>query len=173
MTELIKTFTYKEPGPETKALIAPAMGRRYFSLSRLNRKDNLCAWCNVTHIKDRRRKYCDEDCSQSADVFCYPQGMTSKSFHLLRQDCACKGCGFIFEQEIKKKIETYKAHWPESFAKEGKISLFYLSFNRGFVWQADHIIPIHKGGVGLGLNNIQILCVDCHQDKTNRERSKC
>lgn len=33
-------------------------------------------------------------------------------------------------------------------------------------WQADHIIPVCQGGGGLGINNFQTLCLDCHKEKT-------
>lgn len=33
-------------------------------------------------------------------------------------------------------------------------------------WQADHIIPVCKGGGGLDINNFQTLCLDCHKEKT-------
>lgn len=36
-------------------------------------------------------------------------------------------------------------------------------------WQADHIIPVHLGGGGCGLENYQILCLECHFDKSALE----
>jgi 5-methylcytosine-specific restriction endonuclease McrA len=42
-------------------------------------------------------------------------------------------------------------------------------------WEADHIIPVVRGGVGLGLDNIRILCTQCHKKETKRlaaERAK-
>lgn len=33
-------------------------------------------------------------------------------------------------------------------------------------WDADHIIPVHLGGGGCGLDNFQTLCKDCHLEKT-------
>lgn len=35
-------------------------------------------------------------------------------------------------------------------------------------WQADHIVEVHQGGGGCGLDNFQTLCVDCHKDKTKQ-----
>jgi 5-methylcytosine-specific restriction endonuclease McrA len=37
-------------------------------------------------------------------------------------------------------------------------------------WQADHIVPVHKGGGGCDINGFQTLCVDCHKEKTRSER---
>ncbi len=36
-------------------------------------------------------------------------------------------------------------------------------------WQADHIIPVHKGGGATGLWNFQTLCIDCHKKKSKAD----
>jgi len=36
-------------------------------------------------------------------------------------------------------------------------------------WEADHIIPVHKGGGGCDLSNFQTLCKDCHKAKNRHE----
>jgi 5-methylcytosine-specific restriction endonuclease McrA len=36
-------------------------------------------------------------------------------------------------------------------------------------WQADHILPVHKGGGGCTIDNFQTLCVGCHKRKTVRQ----
>lgn len=33
-------------------------------------------------------------------------------------------------------------------------------------WEADHILPVHKGGGGCYLDNFQTLCKSCHIKKT-------
>ena len=35
----------------------------------------------------------------------------------------------------------------------------------------DHIVPITKGGAKRERSNLQSLCRDCHQDKTNTEKA--
>ncbi len=37
-------------------------------------------------------------------------------------------------------------------------------------WQADHILPVHKGGGACSLDNIQTLCIECHKAKTILDR---
>ena len=39
----------------------------------------------------------------------------------------------------------------------------------GMVWAADHIVPLHLGGTNQ-LPNCQILCPNCHAEKTQREQ---
>ena len=36
----------------------------------------------------------------------------------------------------------------------------------------EHIIPVHKGGGGCWLGNYQLLCEDCHKEKTKLDRLK-
>lgn len=36
-------------------------------------------------------------------------------------------------------------------------------------WQADHIVPVYKGGGGCGIENFQTLCLDCHKEKTRKD----
>lgn len=35
-------------------------------------------------------------------------------------------------------------------------------------WQADHIIPVFKGGGGCSLDNFQTLCLSCHKEKSRQ-----
>jgi 5-methylcytosine-specific restriction endonuclease McrA len=38
--------------------------------------------------------------------------------------------------------------------------------------EIDHIIPIFKGGMAIGLDNVQILCYSCHKKKTKKDLEK-
>lgn len=38
--------------------------------------------------------------------------------------------------------------------------------------QVDHILPVHKGGGGMGLWNFQLLCKSCHKQKTKQDLKK-
>ncbi|WP_220472631.1 HNH endonuclease [Spirosoma foliorum] len=40
----------------------------------------------------------------------------------------------------------------------------------GNQWEADHIVPVHKGGGYCDLDNFQTLCIPCHRDKTLLEQ---
>ena len=37
---------------------------------------------------------------------------------------------------------------------------------------ADHIVPIAKGGAVHDITNLQPVCAECHQDKTNADQGK-
>ena len=39
----------------------------------------------------------------------------------------------------------------------------------GSLWQADHVVPVWRGGGLCGLENLQTLCTACHSAKTKAE----
>ncbi|WP_363315633.1 HNH endonuclease signature motif containing protein [uncultured Chryseobacterium sp.] len=97
--------------------------------------------------------------------------------------CSC-GCG--------EKLTGRQKKWYSSNCKQKSLIEFYiikgdsqvirdLLFERdmGFCrscgvydekWEADHILPVYKGGGGLGLENYQTLCPYCHKNKTKLDR---
>ena len=40
----------------------------------------------------------------------------------------------------------------------------------GNLWHADHVLAVRDGGGECSVDNMQVLCVACHADKTQRER---
>ena len=39
----------------------------------------------------------------------------------------------------------------------------------GHAWQADHIVPVYRGGGRCGLENLRTLCTPCHADVTKQQ----
>lgn len=96
--------------------------------------------------------------------------------------CGC-GCG--------KKLAAFRKRWASKECE--KYALFYLRILQGkrdvifyFVslrdgmscrscgvindkLELDHILPICKGGGGQWLDNYQILCQECHREKTKED----
>lgn len=164
------------PGPYALQAIEAKPRVRSFSLSSLpNLK--VCVWCNVSRISKPRRRYCSQDCVDAAVLFCNPQSPATKMYILLQlQDCTCVGCGEIYEEMISQRVESLwnliqerKKHnlWLDT----KHVSLAMLGDNTGAIWHVDHIIPIFRGGRGVCIENVQVLCVRCHKRKTIRERS--
>ncbi len=115
----------------------------------------------------------------------YQKGLRIEHLFPLKKDrkCSC-GCG--------KNLSSRQKKWWSKECQSKSLITFYvikgdvqvireLIFNKeeGFCrncgvydanWQADHIIPIFKGGGGLGLENYQTLCVQCHSNKTLLDR---
>jgi 5-methylcytosine-specific restriction endonuclease McrA len=170
MLDKIENFSFKIPGKEAIKVLLPYLSCRQHSLDELKVHDGICAWCNEDPVKKPRKKYCSDNCSESAFIFCYPQSPSAKSWILVnRQNFACCGCGLSFYEDFEKRLKHYIETYPQFWAKKQKLTLHYFSFNKGWKWQADHIKPIFLGGQGLGLDNIQVLCTDCHKRKTKTE----
>lgn len=112
----------------------------------------------------------------------YQKGMTVENiFPTQKGICSC-GCG--------EQLPERKRKWFSDKCRINALNHFYVvkgdtqvirenlySRDQGFCqccgvhdkfWEADHIIPIHKGGGGCTIENLQTLCRDCHKEKTIR-----
>lgn len=175
--ELLEEFAAVPPGPQAQEMIARHRGARFLGLTGFTiTEDGKCAWCNVNPVAEGRRKYCSEKCNESGLNYCNPQGPATKAWILVfRQKGFCAGCGESFEdfiaEKIRKKLAWYQ-QWAVRFGRPfpEKLSLWLLGRDTGEIWHVDHVVPIFKGGDGIGFHNIQVLCVRCHGRKTAEER---
>lgn len=134
----------------------------------------LCMWCRKGDILNHHaRRYCSDHCKISANMWTNPQSCQSKAYVMIeRQACACALCGLSYEDQILRYIER-KEEAVDSWS-DGKAYLHGTGYHLSGMHEIDidHIIPIHKGGIGLGLTNIQAVCRQCHREKTANERRK-
>lgn len=163
--KLLEGFELRSPGAQAMSVIIKNIHKRSSNLSELKPKDGLCAWCNENEIKDRRRKYCDISCRSSAFIYCWPQSLMARGFHLWAQGFACCACGVDFSDEMEKRAQRCLRLY-------GEVTLSQIADGTGHLFEIDHIIPLHKGGEGIGVVNIQTLCVECHKRKTIKERKR-
>lgn len=132
------------PGnPKIKQLIDHKS--RYIPLDEIGGVKGICKWCYKVKTKTSRHRYCSNECRDSAEIYCYPQRMRSKEFHIIRQGGKCNYCSVVFNTG-----PNYKNTEPE----------------------LDHIIPIFMGGIALGWENHHLICHLCHKKKTIRERKE-
>jgi len=140
---------------------------------------SFCTWCHLGGpLKHHAQRYCSDDCRMSANMWSNPQSYLAKAYILINnQDCACTLCGFCYEHRILKYIETKekaalepKSSTP-SLYKDIKIHLWGVGYNLSthHDLEMDHIIPIHKKGQGIGLDNVQAVCRQCHKEKTYQD----
>lgn len=152
--------------------------RRTASLSDLQKPlEDVCAWCNRNGVP-KRRKYCTQECADSAHRHCYPQSPAAKMYAFVQlQDCVCLLCGEWFVDAVKELVD--KAHaWNlrcreqgyEWASKDEQVTLWEIGNGTGDRWEVDHIIPLFRGGIGIGFDNIQVVCKGCHRKKTTEER---
>lgn len=137
-----KGFAPVIPGnPKVKELIHHR--ERTFPCGMLTKPPKgICRWCFVNKNPTYRHSYCSKACQNSCYLFCYPQ---------------------VYGQDYLKALQDYKcAHCEKSFRWEKPGDDCYC--------EVDHIIPIFKGGMALGWENIQLLCGPCHRTKTIEER---
>lgn len=111
----------------------------------------------------------------------YQRGLKIQDLFPKRNDsiCAC-GCN--------KKLPPRKRRWASKECQKKSLIFFLVikgdvqvireklkEIDNGFCrhcgigdekWEADHIIPVHKGGGGCDINNLQTLCDYCHKKKT-------
>lgn len=169
---VLRKVELTEPGTNARLALSKSAGKRYVNKDNLKKVNGMCAWCELVLITDYRRKYCSESCSESSTMNCFPQSPGAKMFVLIyRQNCACVGCGLCFKGEIIRRIrKSVKFHGEEW--RPNSINLYSIGYDSGTLHHVDHIIPIHKGGCGSGLDNIQVLCRDCHHKKSGLERRK-
>lgn len=161
------------PGPHAVALLEKHKHRRSCALWDFKKINGKCAWCNVKDVLSARRKYCDNHCSDSANMWTYPQKNTAKGWLLAKQLWACAGCGESYEDHFKSKAEKLikRAH-EYGWTKPDKVPLFRLLDCTGDILHVDHIVSLFHGGDGIGLNNVQVLCVKCHWAKSGHDRKE-
>jgi hypothetical protein len=177
--ELLEKIELTPPGPRALELIEKFRYKRSVALAYLEVVDKKCCWCNVNDIKPPKRRYCSTNCVSSGWFYANPQDPKCKMWLFInRQNCICYGCGEDFQEEVAQRIIKKREHYDrmkknyptENAYWEGPVPYHAIGDNTGHIWQVDHIIPMFKGGHGLDLNNIQVLCVPCHKRKSALER---
>lgn len=117
----------------------------------------------------------------------YQVALSTENFFPKRKDglCAC-GCGNPLPKGKRRWFDPKCGNmaWRKSAIIKGNTKVIREElFKRDLgacrhcglisdIWQADHIIPVHKGGGACGLDNYQTLCVTCHREKTKIDLKK-
>lgn len=176
--KILEDFKYIPPGPIALSKMHNYSGRQ-FAMDNLSKtEDSKSAWCNVVQVFDKRRKYCTNLCQDAAYNYCYPQMPGPKAARIiLLQDSSCTLCGLdhsemFYEKAMihfKSNLRGMNSSWW-SGRKDPTVYFSQLGQNTGDVLHVDHIIPLFKGGRGIGFDNVQVVCKSCHILKTIRER---
>lgn len=133
---------------------------------------SLCRWCNEPVTEKRRRTWCSDKCVEEYRIATDAQHVR----RLLeeRDKCVCELC----RRDTKEASRLYHSHphhrgfiyWKktENESAELRKLLDDFSINEPSKswWDADHIIPVVKGGGACGLDNYRTLCKRCHKEVT-------
>lgn len=173
---------------ECKNPLIPEITRTYkkrmYSLSLLKLPEGLkkkCVWC-IEPLKGRQRRWCSDECVNSATAWAYPQKEHALGVLLIRQNFKCQACQFDWGAIIEAMYLRPRIPYGISVAKDNWRTTFCYSLvhklkdemhlnNKSHRVEIDHIVPISKGGVSLGLDNHRALCYDCHKIKTKQDLS--
>jgi 5-methylcytosine-specific restriction endonuclease McrA len=88
----------------------------------------------------------------------------------LRDQGICALCGLDCEEVERSLAHLFLRSEPPHIAYRAFKSSIYLK-NRDRCWDADHILPVCRGG-GEHLENYRTLCVWCHLKETSRLASE-
>lgn len=133
-----------------------------------------CAWCAQDKLSGNQ-KYCSNACKVSANAWAYPQKEYGLGCLLMRQDWKCNVCQYdyvpLVEQllvngRIYDKPKDYKTMFSWTLVRRIK-----QKSPQERKPEVDHIIPVSKGGITLGISNHQALCFSCHKAKTKIDNS--
>ncbi len=188
--EMLETLTFMEPCERARLQFEANGSRRYMPLSNLVAPKGHCVWCDKKLV-GRQQRWCSTSCVSAAQWRAAPQSPAAKIYRLIHsQNWSCKACGLSFEEEMRKDIrEKYEQnskirgtpgnnwqedHYGRKSADEPpkKITYYWIGSNTGHIHQTDHIIPIHKGGLGIDPANLQTICTECHLRKSVEDRRR-
>lgn len=176
LSAFLENFNLIEPGVVAAEILKDDLFQRSANLAQLVVLQGRCCWCNRNDILPPRKRYCSDDCRDSAFVWCNPQSPTSKGWQLLnRQEFSCACCGLSFEDFLRKRLRHLfngVATGLYNRPRNDRWSLHAFADQFGHIFNADHRVPLFLGGQGLGLGNIQVLSTQCHEKKTVEERQK-
>lgn len=140
-----------------------------------NNAIKLCAWCAETELKSKRRKYCSQQCNNSALAWARPQKEHNLNVLLARQNWKCSICGHDYIPLIEQLLINGRVYRkPKNFKVEFSYWLMKRikqKSPRGTQPEVDHVLAICNGGLPLDLDNLRCLCYSCHKVKTKTDLS--
>ena len=127
--------------------IPSSYDHRTFPLKLLPKEPGRCHWCGVLIVNARglintRKNWCSKSCVTHYLMHADPKEWRREVYKRSMGICQADGCGLVFD--------------------------FYSDAG----WQADHILPLYMAGSDLSAwspDNGQLLCTDCHKDKTRAD----
>ena len=128
----------------------------------------LCRWCGL-EVPIGRRSFCGSDCIHEYRIRTQPRYVRECVYK--RDNGYCALCN-VDTKEIAKQLLNEK----DKDNLRDLLTLYNISSKRkiwkkkygGGLWDADHIIPVCKGGGQCDLDNYRTLCISCHKAETSK-----
>jgi len=160
----------------------------------------ICHVCDSEAIKRERFIYCSAECRRLGSIRYSSSAIRKVAFERDRGVCAETGIDCYLLERIReqahkplaehmavakrgsRKIGVLKRRTEEEAKriqrrwqilwnhKILRLGIPERLWRRGSLWEADHVIPVHKGGGVCDMNNIQTLCWESHRIKTTLEK---
>ena len=128
----------------------------------------MCRFCKGP-VEPPKLTFCSKDCVHEWLVRSDVQYMRTQIFS--RDHGICRECGLdttVLAKKLRKLYEETRADWAE----ETRALRLDPEKQHGSLWQADHILPVWKGGGECGLSGLQTLCLTCHTKKSSNEATE-
>ena len=119
-----------------------------------DRRRGLCRWCG-SEVPARRFTFCSAACVHEWKLRTDPRYLREQVFVRDRGVCALCGVDTESLRKNKRKLD-YDAR--KQFEKQWG--------HRRNLWDADHIVPVCRGGGECDLSNMRTLCLECHRKVT-------
>lgn len=122
--------------------------------------------CRVCGRKydDGRRSYCSDRCKRVANAVAEMYNWKPVREQVLeRDDHTCQNCGLSREMAVR-------AYWQSQEIFDDVTDDRVPDFPIGS-FHVDHIEPVSDGGHPFEESNLQVLCEDCHAEKTAEENT--
>lgn len=121
------------------------------------RNDGLCACGCGEVLTGRKRRWATDECRKYSNQV---HAIISGDSQFIRRLLSC-----LYEEKCCV-CGKYDTDFPTDYSKD-----------TGWKWtdyctkiHLEHTIPVHKGGGACWLGNYTFMCVDCHKEKTKRDR---
>jgi 5-methylcytosine-specific restriction protein A len=138
----------------------------------------LCWWCK-TEVTPPRRSWCSDECVHEWQIRSNVGYMRSCVFG--RDSGICKSCGIdtvkrqqdarlelraAFEAAGNPRVWSPKGYEiAKRLGEQWKQDGWPATVERDW-WEAEHLVPVCRGGGECGLEGIATLCVPCHKRST-------
>ena len=139
-------------------------GNRYLrdkpALKRGPNGERLCRWCGGA-VTGRRQSWCGQACVE--DYLTRRSSAGARGALAKRDRGVCAICGVD-----TRALKEMAMEFDPPTRQERLVALGY-DLCRAHLWDADHVVPVHRGGGGCGIDNLRTLCQPCHKDVTREQ----